>query len=396
MFMKKNRSLNLKYAGSQIFYFAAFAAMMGYASVFLLDKGCSNSQIGIALALSSIIAVLLQPMLASFADNHKNIEMRNIITPIVLLVIALSAILYLIPGSALFVLFLVVTIFSIMSSIMPLMNSLAFAFEQHGIEINYGLARGLGSVAYAIASLALGHIVESFSPGILPLFYILFTVLLFIVVKMFVLPKEFKNDVEQVETPQEETEQLSFGKFCMKYKKFILFLVGFVLVYFAHTIINNFFIQIITNIGGTSADMGNAVFVAAMLELPTMAFFSKMSEKINCGTLIKFSILMFCVKHALTYFATNMIMIYLAQVCQMFAYALFIPASVYYVNEKIALADRVKGQSLVTTSMTLSGVFANFAGGIMLDALGVGHVLLAGVVLSIVGAVIVILMTEKV
>lgn len=102
--------------------------------------------------------------------------------------------------------------------------------------------------------------------------------------------------------------------------------------------------------------MGNAVFVAAMLELPTMAFFSKMSEKINCGTLIKFSILMFCVKHALTYFATNMIMIYLAQVCQMFAYALFIPASVYYVNEKIALADRVKGQSLVTTSMTLSGV----------------------------------------
>ena len=385
MFMKKNRSLNLKYAGSQIFYFAAFAAMMGYASVFLLDKGCSNSQIGIALALSSIIAVLLQPMLASFADNHKNIEIRNIMAPIILVVIALSAILYLIPGSALFVLFLVVTIFSIMSSIMPLMNSLAFAFEQHGIEINYGLARGLGSVAYAIASLALGHIIESFSPGILPLFYILFTVLLFIVVKMFVLPKEFKNDVEQVETPQEETEQLSFGKFCMKYKKFILFLVGFVLVYFAHTIINNFFIQIITNIGGTSADMGNAVFVAAM-----------MSEKINCGTLIKFSILMFCVKHALTYFATNMIMIYLAQVCQMFAYALFVPASVYYVNEKIAVADRVKGQSLVTTSMTLSGVFANFAGGIMLDALGVGHVLLAGVILSIIGAVIVILTTEKV
>ena len=99
---------------------------------------------------------------------------------------------------------------------------------------------------------------------------------------------------------------------------------------------------------------------------------------------------------ALTYFATNMIMIYLAQVCQMFAYALFVPASVYYVNKKIAVADRVKGQSLVTTSMTLSGVFANFAGGIMLDALGVGHVLLAGVVLSIVGAVIVISMTEKV
>lgn len=59
-------------------------------------------------------------------------------------------------------------------------------------------------------------------------------------------------------------------------------------------------------------------------------------------------------------------------------------------TKKLLLPIRVKGQSLVTTSMTLSGVFANFAGGIMLDALGVGHVLLAGVILSIVGAVIVI------
>ena len=136
--MKKNRSLNLKYAGSQIFYFAAFAAMMGYASVFLLDKGCSNSQIGIALALSSIIAVLLQPMLASFADNHKNIEIRNIMAPIILVVIALSAILYLIPGSALFVLFLVVTIFSIciansfpIPELAPVTIIISFIFYHH-------------------------------------------------------------------------------------------------------------------------------------------------------------------------------------------------------------------------------------------------------------------------
>ena len=397
--MKKIRSLDLKYAGSQVFYFAACAAIMGYASVFLLDKGCTNSQIGTALALSNIIAVVLQPMLASFVDNHKNIEMRNIVAMIVLVLVALSAIIYLVPGSALFVLFIFVTIFAIMSSIMPLMNSLAFSFEKHGIEINYGLARGLGSVAYAFASLILGHVVESFSPGILPIFYVVFTALLFVVVKLFVLPKEYQNIVvEEVNDNNEEvnSEQLSFGKFCLKYKKFIAFLGGFVLVYFAHTIINNFFIQILTNIGGTSADMGTAVFVAAMLELPTMAYFSKLSEKINCGTLIKFSIIMFVVKHALTYFATSMFMIYMAQVCQMFAYALFVPASVYYVNKKIAVADRVKGQSLVTTSMTLSGVFANFVGGIMLDALGVGHVLLVGVILSVIGGVIVFMTAENV
>lgn len=394
--MKKIRSLDLKYAGSQIFYFAAFCSMMGYASVFLLDKGCSNSQIGIALAISNIIAVFTQPILASFVDNHQNIEMRNIISIITLIVIALSAVLYLFPGSALFVLFLVVAIFATMSTIMPLMNSLAFIFEKYGIEINYGLARGLGSVAYAFASMMLGYVVESFSPGILPLFYIIFTALLFVVIRLFVLPKTGHYEIIEEHKEKEDTKQLSFGKFCMKYKKFIIFLLGFVLVYFAHTIINNFFIQVINNIGGTSSDMGNAVFVAAMLELPTMALFSRLSEKINCGTLIKFSIIMFVAKHALTYFATNMIMIYMAQVLQMFAYALFIPASVYYVNQKVAVADRVKGQSLVTMSMTLSGVFASFCGGILLDAIGVHEVLLVSAILSVVGAIIVCATTENV
>ena len=70
--------------------------------------------------------------------------------------------------------------------------------------------------------LVLGHVVESFSPSILPLFYIIFTALLFVVVKMFVLPKGYEKEVVKEDTKQEETEQLSFGKFCMKYKKFIL------------------------------------------------------------------------------------------------------------------------------------------------------------------------------
>ena len=68
----------------------------------------------------------------------------------------------------------------------------------------------------------------------------------------------------------------------------------------------------------------------------------------------------------------------------------------YYVNQKVAVADRVKGQSLVTMSMTLSGVFASFCGGILLDAIGVHEVLLVSAILSVVGAIIVCATTENV
>lgn len=396
--MDSRKSLNIKYMASQIFYFGAFAAMMGYASVYLLHKGFSNSTIGIILSLCSILAVFMQPALASFADNHKNIEIRKIINTIVAIAIILSVALLVIPTNQTLIFILIVAIFSLETTIMPLINTLAFIFEKYGIQINFGIARGLGSVAYALTSMALGYIVEWFSPDLLPICYVVFNALLFIVVHLFVLPKnaQIVNADEESETEAEVQENVSLLKFASKYKKFIVFLLGFVLVYFAHTIINNFFIQIVTNVGGNSSDMGNAVFLAAMLELPTMAYFTKLSQKVNCGTLIKASIVLFLAKHAITYLATNMVMIYIAQVLQMGAYALFIPASVYYVNCKVDNKDIVKGQSFVTTSMTMSGVFANIIGGILLDAVGVSEVLLIGVILSLIGAVIVLFTVEKV
>ena len=396
--MDSRKSLNIKYMASQIFYFGAFAAMMGYASVYLLYKGFSNSTIGIILSLCSILAVFMQPALASFADNHKNIEIRKIINTIVAIAIILSVALLVIPTNQTLIFILIVAIFSLETTIMPLINTLAFIFEKYGIQINFGIARGLGSVAYALTSMALGYIVEWFSPDLLPICYVVFNALLFIVVHLFVLPKnaQIVDADEESETEAEVQENVSLLKFAGKYKKFIVFLLGFVLVYFAHTIINNFFIQIITNVGGNSSDMGNAVFLAAMLELPTMAYFTKLSQKVNCGTLIKASIVLFLAKHAITYLATNMVMIYIAQVLQMGAYALFIPASVYYVNCKVDNKDIVKGQSFVTTSMTMSGVFANIIGGILLDAVGVSEVLLIGVILSLIGAVIVLFTVEKV
>ena len=396
--MDSRKSLNIKYMASQIFYFGAFAAMMGYASVYLLYKGFSNSTIGIILSLCSILAVFMQPALASFADNHKNIEIRKIINTIVAIAIILSVALLVIPTNQTSIFILIVAIFSLETTIMPLINTLAFIFEKYGIQINFGIARGLGSVAYALTSMALGYIVEWFSPDLLPICYVVFNALLFIVVHLFILPKnaQIVNADEESETEAEVQENVSLLKFAGKYKKFIVFLLGFVLVYFAHTIINNFFIQIVTNVGGNSSDMGNAVFLAAMLELPTMAYFTKLSQKVNCGTLIKASIVLFLAKHAITYLATNMVMIYIAQVLQMGAYALFIPASVYYVNCKVDNKDIVKGQSFVTTSMTMSGVFANIIGGILLDAVGVSEVLLIGVILSLIGAVIVLFTVEKV
>lgn len=394
MELKTNKGLDIKYAIIQSFYFMAYCSMMGFASVFLLNKGFSNGEIGIVLSLSSIAAVVAQPILASFIDKNQKISMQTIVSIAVIIVIGISAVLYFMKDPSIILLAMVILIFTIFATLQPLMNSLAFSFEKRGYQINFGLARGIGSVAYAFTSMVLGYVLEKNNPDVLPLFYIAFSIGVLLIVRTFRVPKDALK--VELEVEDEQVQQLSLGQFVSKYKMFMLFLVGVVCIFFDHTIINNFFIQVMNNVGGSSSDMGNAIFLAAMLELPTMALFVKMKERIDCSMLLKISGIFFTLKHIITFFASSVTLIYVAQVLQIAAYALFIPASVYYVTQLVEKGDLVKGQALVTGAITLSSVFASFLGGIMLDSVGANTMLLIGMIVSVVGTLILFFSIEKV
>ena len=382
--MEQSKSINIKYSMLQGIYFVGFCTVMGYAAVYLGSIGMSSSLIGIVLAIANILTSIAQPVLGGFVDKS-NISMKKVLMIMFGLCSILSVLLMFVSKVTFLAAALFIAVSTILYTTMPLVNSLAFAFQKHGIDVKFGVARGIGSVAYALASLVLGNVVKAVSPiviflGILPL------------IRSFKMPE---TEIDEV-IEEKVVEKESTGAFIKKHLKFMIFLAGFVLVYFDHTIINNFFINVIRNVGGNTGDMGNAVFLAAMLELPTMALFEKYKNKINIKNTIIISAIFFTLKHTLTYFATNMFMIYLAQATQMLAYALFIPASVYYVDKLFDAKDAVKGQALVTTSMTVSGVLASFLGGILLDSMGVYETLFLGLVLSVVGTIVMIVTVENV
>lgn len=389
--MEQSRSVNIKYSLLQGIYFVGFCTVMGYAAVYLGSIGMSSSLIGIVLAIANILTSIAQPVLGGFVDKS-NVSMKKVLMIMFGLCSVLSVLLMLASKVTFLAAFLFIAVSTILYTTMPLVNSLAFAFQKQGIDVKFGVARGIGSVAYALASLVLGNVVKAVSPTLMPLAYIVIFLGILPLIRSFKMPEEEIDEVIEEEIVEKE----STGAFIKKHLKFMIFLAGFVLVYFDHTIINNFFITVIKNVGGNTGDMGNAVFLAAMLELPTMALFEKYKNKINIKNTIVISAIFFTLKHTLTYFATNMFMIYLAQATQMLAYALFIPASVYYVDKLFDAKDAVKGQALVTTSMTVSGVLASFLGGILLDNMGVYETLLLGLVLSAVGTIVMIMTVENV
>lgn len=391
--MKKSISLDLRYAFIQAIYLMLFCATVGYASVYLLNSGFNNSMIGIILSISNVLAVILQPMLASYIDKTTKVTLAQLVIYAIIIMGIISALMYFSVDVQVVMFGLVVILFTGMITLMPFVNSLSFVFEKRGYNINFGLARGIGSASYAIASLFLGNFVESYDASLLPLFYVGLAIILWYSVYSFKAPKE---EIVIEKDKKEESQQLTLGQFVKKYNKLMFLLLGIVFVYFDHTVINNFFIQVVTNVGGTSSDMGNAIFLGAVLELPTMVVFSRLCKKIDCGKLLIISGIFYSVKHVLTYLATSMTVIYIAQCFQMLAYALFIPASVYYVSKLVDRSDLTKGQAMVTGAMTLSGVFASLLGGILLDVVGAPNMLLMGAILSVIGSIIMFFTTEKV
>ncbi len=143
--------------------------------------------------------------------------------------------------------------------------------------------------------------------------------------------------------------------------------------------------------------MGTATALAGFLELPAMALFPLILRKLHhAGAVLKLSGVALVLKTLITLLAPNVGWIYVAQCLQFFAFALFVPASVYYVNQVIRGADKVKGQASMTMALGLSGMIGSFLGGLMLDSSGgVSFMLTVGLGVSLIGLLLVLILIER-
>lgn len=375
----------------------AFCTVHAYAAVYLLDRGFTNTQIGVLLAVANITSALAQPIVASLIDRQGFFTNRNVMIICAGIIAAGSALLLVADTSKILVFIVFALIYMIQFTYMPVMTALNFEYQNHGINIIYGLARGLGSAGFAITSALVGRIVEREGVRILLYLNIVIMAVQMVIVYFFKLPKDAKTDDSESasgeRTREGETGNLAKGSeassltaFFGKYPAFVLMLAGTVLIFFTHNMLNDYLIQIVRPLGGSEKHLGYATFIAAFLELPTMAAMTLFSKKLSMRVMLVISGIAFTLKALVMTLATNIPMVYISQSMQLLAYAVFIPASAYYVSQNISETDQVKGQAFVTSCFTLSGVFSSLLCGVILDHMGVKAMLVIGSIVSVAGA----------
>lgn len=372
-----------RYTMINILYFSAFCTIHAYADVFLIDKGFSNTQIGIALAVANILSVIGQPLIAGIIDKGRNLTNRSVVMGASAILLAGSVSLLLISSFKPFIFVMYLLMYTIQFIYQPMMIAMNYEYGKAGCKINFGLARGMGSAGFAVTSAFLGGAVENYGKNVI--LYVTIAVMALMVAVVYF----FKKPDCACENKDKYTAGKSgFITFVKKYPMFMLFLLGAACCFFAHNMINDFMIQIIRSLGGNETQLGYATFLQAILELPVMALMGLVLKKISVRSMLVFSAVSFLVKTAILYFSSGMSGMYVSQMFQMFAYAVFIPASTHFSERLMAENDKVKGQAYINCAITLGGVFSNALCGGILDGYGVKSMLLTGIAVCSAGVVI--------
>ena len=365
-------------------YTAIGAAVSGYASALLLARGCTNREIGFTLGAGTVAALVLQPLAADLTDRSRRISVLHVLLALGgVMAAALLALGFGAERSALLAAVYVVLLCANQMA-QPFSNSLCLELALRGARINFGAARGTGALCYAVFAAALGLLVRRVGTDAVPFAGLAVTAaFLAVTALIFVQCRRSGPDFSAPAAPGEHSRGI--GAFLRDNPRFLLLMAGVMLAYLPHMVYSNFLVRVVLRAGGGEGDLGLLGGWCALTELPAMFLFSRLLRRFRSGTLLCFSALMFACKQLAICLASTMPALFAAQLLEGLSYAVFIPATVRYMEESVPRADAVKGQTLITAMLSLASVAASLLGGVLLDTVGLQTTLFSGVFVALAG-----------
>ena len=368
---------------------------LAYASTFMLGRDLSATEAGFALAIGNLLALVVNPFVASAADGKGTLDIRTMsvglsaATVVTMAVATVSRVpVVMMGGIALGYMFA--------QNLPALSNSINVYYVNRGARINYGLARGIGSLTWSITSAILGFAMAAFGTDVIMVIGFGANVAMTVGFMLMPTPKDvpalFDPDADADDSEEAvEAREGSYGAFLRDNPRFLRLIVGFSLCFFMGQLIANYAPLIVEQIGGDSTVQGNALAIQAACELPAMWTMDLLTRRIRVANIIRFAAAGYVAKHGMIMFAVlagSIPLLYVGYGLQAVSYAVYTAACVYYCNASFGEGDKNKALGLCVMVNTISGILGSFFGGIIVDAFGVNAMLAVGVGLTVAGALI--------
>ena len=352
----------------------------------LIDYGWSASAAAFAMTMMGIISMLVQPVLGYVSD--KFLSEKKMIVILSSLAIAFCILLpfSLRSGNPLLVWLTMIAITVTGMQIAGLVDAWLVGLSQEFEGVNYGLMRGTGSFAFAIASQVAGIITYTFGHHTRIYFGAGFFFLTVIVALTF----RSAKSADQTDEHSEATTTLTGREalriiFSSKQFRMILAVAFFLLL--AHAPLGILLQLLVIDFGGTTAQIGTASAVMAASEVPVMFLMVLILKKFGYKKLIVFASGVYVIRMVIMAAIGSVTLLIASQGLQAFTFAILTPLAMSYLSQ--ILDKRIRTTAITTyaaITMGLSGIIGNLITTTLLEmSFTAQNILVVSAVASLIG-----------
>ena len=372
----------MKYNLMQIFYWLAICSLHGFAAIFLSSKGLTNTEIGAATGGACILAIPLAPLLSSISIKFNKISLQKFIAGAMIFAAAAYLMMAFIPLPSYLMIALYIMGCCIGMSQVAFLSQLSMDYIERGNKLNFGLARGLGSFAYAVGAIIFSEAATRYTPSVLAILCTFFSVL-------FCISLFQVKPVYACESGKKEKGGSLLG--CIgRYPGYFIILIGVACIFAGAAPLSTYLINIIKSNGGSESIYGIAVFCMSTLELPVMALTDKLIERFGTTKLIAAAVVLFALRNLLVAASPNLSVLIVGIALRGIAYGLLIAVLTVHVSRHLRMSDQVMGQTLIVIMTSgIGSTIGNMSGGWMLDNMGMPAVMTGTILISLIAVCIV-------
>lgn len=327
-----------------------------YNSVYLQSKGYSVDQVGLITASLSLLGFIVTPLFGTISDKAKSY--KSIIRLLVTITAIFSFLVFIFDGKYIFAISYGV-IFLILCNVVKspvgalIENYLMVLGDEN--KVDYGFVRGLGSLAFALASILLGFIVPLMKIEYL---FVLTTVVCILLFLMVNLPSKKK----QIQKGNTSIRDL------LSQKPYLQCLIFSLFVYISANCCFTFLPYLFTEIGENVGKVGIAVGYGALVEVPIIIITRSLIKKISIKKLYALSGFLYFFECLFYYLSQSLFMIVaISSTIRGFAHGLFVAAGNQYIYSLAEDNQKATAMSLYTSVGLIASVGGNIIGGKIIE-----------------------------
>jgi len=377
--LRDNFDMQPSFTSLKWFNFFVYGTMVLFTSFFQLylqDVGMNKLEIGTLMSMGPFVSIFANPFWGLWTDRYQNI--RRIVLLMLTGTLFLSQLAFQ-ANTYEMIYFSMIVFYFFQTPLFAQSNTMILSYID-GTNRRFSSFRLWGSLGWALTAILAGPVIESM--GISVLSYLFAALIGASMLALVALPKT-KHSIGIAPLPFKGFGKLFYNPF------FLCFIFFGILVSIPNTMNNTFMSLYITDMGGSKAMVGLAVFLSSILEIAVFILcdrFLKRKISILIGWLALVSAL-FALRWWLMADATTPLEVAFIQILHSVTFGGY-----FYVGTQLTMLlvprpYRSAGQALYTLTWSgLSGIIGGILGGFLFQYLGAQSMYQFGVFLALIGS----------